>query len=114
MDGGVADTARANTTVLTQAVSCCSTQRARSSRPPSTGAAIAWMEAWPAQPAITQSVNRQKVGGRRSRPPRVHESTNNRAAVSGSCSRGCADTQAPWRRSPRRASTTPVTPSAAA
>ena len=33
MDGGVADTARANTpantTVLTQAVSCCSTQRAR-------------------------------------------------------------------------------------
>ena len=62
------------------------------------------MEAWPAQPANTQSVNRQKVGGRRSRPPRVNEGTNNRAAVSGSCSRGCADTQ----RLKRRGAAIPV------
>ena len=30
---------------------------------PSTGAAIAWTEAWPTQPAVQRPLNRRKVGG---------------------------------------------------
>ena len=42
-----------------------SSSRAHNLRAPSTGAAIAWTEAWAAQPARLRPVTGKKVGGRR-------------------------------------------------
>jgi len=77
------------------------TQRARSPDPQARGPLSQWTEAWPTQPAITQTVNRRRAGEGETLPPNVTHISTDGTAVSSCCRRGSAHARVPRCRLPR-------------